>query len=197
MRSELDSAQLNQALASGEYTYELTPPAALDFSWFKEFMRWLGRLFEGREVQLDALEYGFYTFLWLAIGYFLYYLISKTTVAAPRARAEQSLFREGESLVHSDFASLAAQAEQEGNTREQIRYIFLASLQALNRLQKIEYADWKSNRLYERELKGTDQFRFHLVYSLYERVWYGRKEPLAEAIQKQKMAYNALTNELD
>jgi hypothetical protein len=91
-------------------------------------------------------------------------------------------------LPEDEWLALATKLAGEGELRLAIRALFLSALATMAGKQWITLAIFKSNRDYERELKRRAGAipqalsAFGVLTSIYNRIWYGLKDPSAELL---------------
>jgi hypothetical protein len=91
-------------------------------------------------------------------------------------------------LPEDEWLALATKLAGEGELRLAIRALFLSALATLAGKQWITLAIFKSNRDYERELKrragamSQALSAFGALTAIYNRIWYGLKEPSPELV---------------
>ncbi len=91
-------------------------------------------------------------------------------------------------LPVSDWLTMAAALERDGNSRHAMRALFLAALAYLGQRGWILIASHKSNREYARELERHVENRLYTAFAgcmrLFEQSWYGDNPVLPEQIQQ-------------
>ena len=136
----------------------------------------------------------------IALVFFLvYFIFSRIESDKKFELSKENLETEEiEDINQLDTDSLLNQAIANGNYRLAVRMKFLSILKSLSQQEKIIWRKEKTNRDYSRELRsqsfGTE---FQNVASIFDIVWYGKKQIPKETYEQIEVQMNSLSKLLN
>jgi len=150
------------------------------WTWWRDLRRWaqaqLASLFGRGTTGGHALQFAFYLFLALLVGYAAYMLVQLRSEARPPGRtapASVSHPQTAEEMRAFDFDTRLEAAVADGQHRRAVRLLYQKTLQHLDRTGAITWRPGKTNRAYVDEIDADARPAFASLTRLFERVWYG------------------------
>lgn len=135
------------------------------------------------------------TVVWIAAAVLVLFIIYKLFLSEGvfGRRSEKAgiqLAGEDDTRLVNDYEVLLRKAYEEGNWRFAMRFLFLKTLQKLNKNEMINYAVDKTNSAYVKELPASKRDDFASIALYYEYVWYGN-------VEIEKMVFDSIENKFN
>lgn len=162
---------------------------------------------EGQTIRIPAgrnsLNTGWLSFLlWgavaFAVAFILYQLFKSKGVfqSSKQYKTEELTESAPDEISQGDYMSLMQRALQQDDHRGALRFLFLNTLQQLDKRSLINYSADKPSHSYSNELPQAMQYNFNIILKSYEYVWYGRMPVTAEQFQRLRQIHDRLLNEI-
>jgi hypothetical protein len=135
------------------------------------------------------------TVVWIAAATLVLFIIYKLFLSEGvfgrrSVKAGIQIADEDDTRLFNDYEVLLRKAYGEGNWRFSMRFLFLKTLQKLNKNEMINYAADKTNSAYVKELPAAKREDFASLALYYEYIWYGN-------VEIEKMVFDSIENKFN
>lgn len=132
------------------------------------------------------------------IGFLIYFIFSSIKLDKKiDTKSESVALEEPENIEDLEIDQLISSAEAQKDFRLAIRYQFLKILQTLSKNDIIKWKLDKTNRDYNRELRGKEIGKsFQWASRLFEQIWYGKHDISQEAYQELSPRFIAINESI-
>jgi len=165
-------------------------------TWWQKVFYWIGNIIAKLFYLIDKggkpLSYTFYFIIFAIFIFILTKLlgIKYQTLFLRSKNITSPEFEFSDEDIHGiNFEKVIKEAEDSGNFRKAIRYLYINYLKTLTENELIDWHANKTNKDYDKEMKDTKYYSSHKHLSrIYEYIWYG--EFYIDALQYKKYKNN-------
>lgn len=198
---------LSEKYKGGDFIYERS---TANSGWWTRFKQWLSDFFSSLfDFQSDAQASDFtdmalkvfYVVIFLLVVFFIVKaIINKEGNWVFGKSSDKSIIPVSDienNIYATDFKTIIAEAEANGNFRLAIRYYYLWLLKQLSERELIDYDVEKTNSDYHNEISSeATKKEFSYTSYLYNYIWYGEFAIDKIQFDKAKHAFSKLLNSL-
>lgn len=167
-------------------------------TWWQKILYWIGQLLSKLFYLIDKggkpLSYTFYFIMFVLFIFILTKLlgIKYQTLFIRSKNIKSPEFEFIDEDIHGiNFEKIIKDAENSGNFRKAIRYLYINYLKILTDKEIIDWKVNKTNKDYDLEMQNTKYYSSHKHLSyIYEYIWYGEFHIDATQYNKYKSEFN-------
>ncbi len=131
------------------------------------------------------------------VGYIIYNLfLSKGFFKIATTQPVKAKQDKGEDIFADDYEHMYGKVYAAGNYKSAIRYLFLQTLQRLNKKELIVFSADKTNSMYVNELPAVKRDEFASLALYFEHVRYGNVSLTKETFDSIAIKFNAFINKI-